>query len=262
MPRLAIAQHACAPDIDANVKTAERMIAEAGDQGAALVVFPEIHLSPFFPKTKGGDASAWAMTADHPALAALSDAAKAAGVVVVSNVYLEDVDGRRHDASPVFDADGTLLGVSRMNRIAQFDGFWEQDYYAPADGFDVYDTAAGRLGVVICYDRHFPESYRACAKLGAEIIATPTCVEAAEPLDLFEAEMRTLAYHNHVYALLANRCGSEDERAYAGRSLICGPDGSVLARAGDDPEILLAEYGRAARRKTAEARGFVSEAVS
>jgi len=141
--------------------------------------------------------------------------------------------------------------------IAQFDGFWEQDYYAAGDGLPIYDTAAGRLGVVICYDRHFPESYRACARAGADVIATPTCIEAGEPLDLFEAEMRTLAYQNHVYAVLANRCGAEDGRRYAGRSLVTGPDGSVLARGGDGPEAVLADYDLKARATLAERSGFL-----
>lgn len=260
MSRLAALQHACSPDMQANLETGIALISRAAREGVALAVLPEVHLSPFFPKHKGGDASAYAMTPDHPALAALSKAAREHGIVVVANVYLEGEDARRYDASPVFDADGTLLGVTHMNRIAQFDGFWEQDYYAPGDGLPVYDTAAGRLGVVICYDRHFPESYRACARAGAEIIATPTCIEAGEPIDLFEAEMRTLAFHNHVYALLANRCGREDGRAYAGGSLILGPDGTVLARAGASDAALVAEYDLEGRAALARRVGFLTEA--
>jgi len=257
MSRLAALQHACGPDIGANLATGVELIRDAAAAGAKLAVLPEIHLSPFFPKHKGTDASAWAMTLDDPAVAALSAAAREAGVVVVANIYLQDADGERYDASPVFNADGSLLGVTRMNRIAQFDGFWEQDYYAAGDGLPIYDTAAGRLGVVICYDRHFPESYRACARAGADVIATPTCIEAGEPLDLFEAEMRTLAYQNHVYAVLANRCGAEDGRRYAGRSLVTGPDGSVLARGGDGPEAVLADYDLKARATLAERSGFL-----
>jgi len=257
MIRLAIAQHACSDSLQDNLATAERFIAEAGAQGAALICFPEIHLSPFFPKTKGGDASRWALTPDDPALARLAVAAKRAGLVVVANVYLEDRDGRRHDASPVFDADGTLLGISRMNEIAHFDGFWEQDYYAPGEGFPVYETAAGRVGVVICFDRHFPESYRAVARAGAEIVATPTCIETGEPADLFEAEMRTLSFQNSVVSLLANRCGDEGDRAYAGQSLVCGPGGEVLARAGESALLLLADCDLAARARVARERGFL-----
>lgn len=261
MVRLAIAQHAAADSIAENLATAERLIADAAAQGAKLVCFPEVHLSPFFPKTKGGDASKWALTPDDASIARLSEAAKANAIVVISNLYLADRDGRRYDASPVFDADGTLLGVSRMNEIAQFDGFWEQDYYAPGEGFAVYDTAAGRVGVVICFDRHFPESYRAVARAGADIVATPTCIETSEPVSLFEAEMRTLSFHNSVYSLLANRCGREEERSYAGQSLICAPDGAVLARAGSSAQLLFADCDLDARRQMAEERGFLSARI-
>lgn len=262
MVRLAIAQHAAGPSIDENLATAERLIADAAGQGAKLVCFPEVQLSPFFAKHKGGDAGAWAITPDDPAIARLSEAARANGIVVVANIYLHDRDGRHYDASPVFDADGTLLGVSRMNEIAQFDGFWEQDYYAPGEGFQVYDTAAGRVGVVICFDRHFPESYRAVARAGAQIVATPTCIETGEPLALFEAEMRTLSFHNSVFSLLANRCGVEEERSYAGQSLICGPDGAVLARAGDAPQLVFADCDLEARERIAGERGFLAARIT
>lgn len=257
MTRIAIAQTPAGEDVDANLARAEAMIAEAAAAGAGLVVFPEIHLTPFFPKHKGGDAARWAMVEDGPQIERLAAAARRAGVVVISNLYLEDEAGVRHDASPVIDADGRVLGVSRMNEISQFDGFWEQDYYAPGSGWPVYATAAGRVGVVICYDRHFPESYRACAKAGAEIIVTPTCIEAGEPLDLFEAEMRTLSYHNTVYAALANRCGPEEDRRYAGASLITAPDGAVLARAGAGEQVLIADIDLEARRKRAETLGWL-----
>lgn len=258
MTRFAIAQTVAITDVETNLARAETLIAEAGAEGARLVVFPEIHLTPFFPKHKGGDASAWAMREDGPEITRLAAAAKAANIVVVSNLYIESDTGERHDASPVIDADGTVLGLSRMNEISQFDGFWEQDYYAAGSGWPVYDTAAGRVGVVICYDRHFPESYRASAKVGAELIVTPTCIEAGEPLDLFEAEIRTLAYHNCVYAALANRCGQEETRLYAGASVITGPDGAVLAKAGPDEQLLYSEMDRGARRTRAEALGWLS----
>ncbi len=257
MTRLAALQHACSPDMDANLETGTGLIAQAAKDGARLAVLPEVHLSPFFPKHKGGDASAYAMTPDHPALAALSKTARDHGIVVVANLYLQAQDGKRYDASPVFDADGTLLGVTCMNKIAQFDGFWEKDYYAEGSGLPVYETAAGRLGVVICYDRHFPESYRRCAAQGAEIIATPTCVEAGEPLDLFEAEIRTMAFQNHVYAVFANRCGEEDGRRYAGASLVAGPDGRVLARGTAEPGVVAGEYDLAARAEIAARTGFL-----
>lgn len=157
MPKLAIAQIQCRDDVETNLVEAETRIHQAAKAGAALVCFPEVQLSPFFPKHKGGDASAYAMKANGPEVERLCMAAKSAGIVVIANIYLQDSDGQRYDASPVINSDGTVLGVSQMNEVAQFDGFWEKDYYAEGSGFNVYDTTAGRVGVVICFDRHFPK---------------------------------------------------------------------------------------------------------
>jgi predicted amidohydrolase len=259
MARLAALQHAMSPDIESNLETARRMLEAAAKAGVKLAVFPEVQLSPFFPVRRGNDAGRYVMTADHPAIAALSEMAKAHGIVTVANIYFQDDDGTRFDASPVFDADGTLLGISKMVHVAQFENFWEKDYYASGSGFDVYDTAAGRLGIVICYDRHFPESYRACALQGAEIIATPTCNLAGEPLDLFAWEMRTLAFQNSVYSILANRCGVEGETSYGGHSVIAGPDGALHAQAGNTESVLTADYDLTRRAEIARAYGWLGE---
>lgn len=259
MTRIAALQHAMSPDIADNLATADRLLAQAATQGVKLAVFPEIQLSPFFPVRADGDASQYAMRQDDPAIEALGEMAKRHGIVTVANIYFEDQSGERFDASPVFDADGALLGISKMVHIAQFEKFWEKDYYASGSGFDVYDTAAGRLGIVICYDRHFPESYRACALQGAEIIATPTCNLAGEPLDLFAWEMRVLAMQNSVYSILANRCGVEGDTGYGGHSVIAGPDGALLAEAGEAETVLIADYDLAERAKIAEQRRWLAE---
>ncbi len=259
--RVAAIQHAMAEDWRANLATGRRLLAQAAADGARLAVFPEVHLSPFFPKRQGGDAEGYLMSVDHEAVHALQDAARELRMVIVANIYLED-ENKRFDASPVIDADGTLRGVSRMVRIAHFEGFWEKDYYAPGDAIRAYDTAIGRLGVVICYDRHFPESYRAAALAGAEIVATPTCNEADEPLELFAWEMRVQAMHNHVFSMLVNRCGEEDGVRYAGRSLIAGPEGDEIARAGGDEAVLLADLDLGARQRSAATRGWLDEVRS
>ena len=261
MPRLAVLQHAMVDDIEVNLATARRLMAKAKAQGADMVVFPEVQLSPFFPKHRRGEddaAKAWLMEDDHPALRALSDCAAEHGLVTVANIYRAE-SGRRFDSSPVFDADGRRLGVSDMVHVAQFEGFWEKDYYAHGEAFRVYDTAVGKVGVVICYDRHFPESWRACALSGAEIIATPACNLADEPLDLFAQEIAVMAYQNSVYAAMANRCGVEDGVRYAGHSVVAGPDGAILARAGADEAVLIADLNLEARRAQARKAGWFNE---
>ncbi len=263
MPRLAVLQHAMAPEIDANLATAARLMASAAAEDADIVVFPEVHLSPFFPKHRAEDApdaaDRYVMGEDHPALAKLSALAAEHRLVTIANIYRQDAGGERYDASPVFDADGRRLGVSDMVHVAQFDGFWEKDYYAHGEAFDVYDTAVGRVGVVICYDRHFPESWRACALAGAEIIATPACNLASENTELFAHEIAVMAYQNSVFAAMANRCGSEDGVAYAGASVIAGPDGALLAKAGAEETVLIADLDLHHRREIARKAGWLAE---
>lgn len=263
MPRLAVLQHAMSDDIDANLVTAERLMAEAAHAGAEIVVFPEVQLSPFFPKARRqaqpGIAERYLMEDDHPALVRLSELAARYALVTVANIYRAAPDGQTYDASPVFDRDGTQLGTSNMVHVAQFEEFWEKDYYAHGSRFEVYDTAVGRVGVVICYDRHFPESWRACALAGAEIIATPACNLASENTDLFAQEIAVMAYQNSVFAAMSNRCGTEGPTTYAGNSVIAGPDGAILARAGAEESVLMADLDLQHREDIARKMGWLNE---
>ncbi|MCP2670919.1 carbon-nitrogen hydrolase family protein [Maricaulaceae bacterium EIL42A08] len=263
MPKLAVLQHAMSPDMEANLATAERLMARAASEGSDIVVFPEVQLSPFFPKHRDADqpgvADRYVMGADHPALARLSELAATHRLVTIPNVYRQTEDGTRYDASPVFDADGRQLGMSDMVHVAQFEDFWEKDYYAHGKGFEVYDTAAGRIGVVICYDRHFPESWRRCALAGAEIIAIPSCNLASENTTLFAHEIAVMAYQNSVFAAMSNRCGTEEGTQYAGHSVIAGPDGTLLAEAGPGEEVLIADLDLDHRRAVARKAGWLHE---
>ncbi len=131
-----------------------------------------------------------------------------------------------------------------MLHIAEMPHFHEQGYYAPGDrGMPVYATAAGRVGVAICYDRHYPEVMRALALGGAEIVVTPQAGAMGEwPEGVFEAEMRVAAFQNGYFTALANRVGREGEVVFAGGSFVCDPTGQVVARApaGED-HLLLAD---------------------
>jgi N-carbamoylputrescine amidase len=144
----------------------------------------------------------------------------------------------------VIDADGTLLGPTRMVHITDYEGFHERGYYEPGDtGAPVYTTRAGRVGVAICYDRHFPEYMRALALGGADVVLVPQAGTVDEwPDGLFEAEMRVAAFQNGYFVGLCNRVGQDGNLTFAGESFVCGPDGTVLARAprGED-YVLLAD---------------------
>ena len=167
-----------------------------------------------------------------PTTEAFQALAAEAGLVVVLNLYERDGE-RCYDCSPVIDADGALLGRTRMAHITDYPCFHEQGYYAPGDtGAPVYATRAGRVGVAICYDRHYPEYMRALALGGAELVVVPQAGAVDEwPDGLYEAEMRVAAFQNGYYVALCNRVGDEERLRFAGESFICAPDGTVVARA-------------------------------
>lgn len=237
--RLALAQIESSPDRDANLARALDAIDRAAADGAQVVVFPEVVLDRFFPAERGDacrrSARERAEPVPGPTVERLQERARRHGMVIVFNLYERVTDGgesRYYDSSPVIDADGRLLGVTRMVHITDYEGFHEQDYYDPGDtGAPVFDTAFGRLGVAICYDRHYPEYMRALAVAGADLVVIPQAGTLGEwPEGLFEAEVRTAAFQNGYFAALCNRVGVEDTLTFAGESFVVDPNGHVLAR--------------------------------
>ena len=255
--RIALVQMSMEESSDANVDKSLAALREAASDGAEIVCFPEIQFSPFFPQFPGGDPSRYAMTIDHPALTAIRQACRELGLVVIPNLYLEE-DGERYDASPVVDRDGAILGVSKMVHIAQLPQFYEQDYYTPSDsGFHVYDALKGRVGVVICFDRHYPESIRSCALQGAQLVVIPTANVKGEPLEFFEWELRVAAVQSGLFIAMCNRVGLEREMDFCGQSVVVDPDGDVVARADDDEQILYADIDLGSIEKTRQTRPYL-----
>ena len=120
-----------------------------------------------------------------------------------------------------------------MIHITEYACFHEQGYYTPGDtGAPVYDTRAGRIGVAICYDRHYPEYMRALAVAGADLVVVPQAGAVGEwPEGLYEAELQVAAFQNGYYTALCNRVGEEECLTFSGESFVCAPDGRVIARA-------------------------------
>jgi N-carbamoylputrescine amidase len=232
--RIALVQYEVNHDPRFNLERGLAAVRQAAAHGARLVIFPELALTPFFPQRPvcGPPPLGLAEEVPGPTTDAFAALARELGVVIVLNLY-EREDDHAFDSSPVIDADGRLLGVTRMLHIAEMPAFHEQGYYAPGDrGMPVYSTAVGRLGVAICYDRHYPEVMRALALRGAEIVAVPQAGAVGEwPEGLFEAEMRVAAFQNGYFAALANRVGREEVLEFAGGSFVCDPLGQVIARA-------------------------------
>ncbi|HEV2852570.1 MAG TPA: nitrilase-related carbon-nitrogen hydrolase [Thermoanaerobaculia bacterium] len=231
--RIALAQLSASPDRKANLVHALETMTAARAAGAELIAFPEVILDRFFPQNPGDkEAFDLAEPIPGPTTERIAARARELGLVTVFNLYELDDRGRRFDSSPVFDADGTLLGVTRMIHITDYEGFHEQDYYHPGDqGVPVYETRVGRIGVAICYDRHYPEVMRGLGVAGAELVVIPQAGTVGEwPEGLYEAEVRTAAFQNGYFAALANRVGVECRLHFSGESFAVDPEGRVIAR--------------------------------
>ncbi|WP_103028616.1 carbon-nitrogen hydrolase family protein [Salinibacter altiplanensis] len=256
---IALVQHAVSSPASTAVEQGARAVRAAADAGADLVVFPELSFTPFYPRVPVTDRDQSALDLAEPVpgptTEALATAAADGGVVVVFNL-MERAGDRTFDTSPVLDADGTLLGRTRMMHITAYDRFHEQGYYAPGDtGAPVYDTAAGRIGVAICYDRHYPEYLRALALQDADLVVVPQAGTVGEwPDGMYEAELRTAALQHGFFTALANRTGTEGNMQFAGRSFVTGPLGSVLAQAPGTDETTLHASVDLARTAEAPAR--------
>ncbi|MCH9646940.1 MAG: carbon-nitrogen hydrolase family protein [Deltaproteobacteria bacterium] len=231
--RLALAQLSSSEDRLHNLAKVTRAMEQAARQGAEAIVFPEVVLDRFFPQNPADPkARKLAETIPGPSCDAVAAKARELSLVTVFNLYEVDEQGRTFDSSPVFDADGTHLGTTRMVHITDYEGFHEKDYYHPGDlGAPVYDTQVGRIGVAICYDRHYPEYMRALAVAGAELVVIPQAGTVGEwPEGLYEAEVRTSAFQNGYFAALCNRVGEEEKLSFSGESFACDPNGQFLVR--------------------------------
>lgn len=260
--KIALIQQAAGPDFSRNLESGVERFKIAAEAGAQLIAYAELAFQPFFPqKRRSGDSKPQAETVPGPTTERFSQLAQEYGVVTVLNLYEEDA-GRFFDSSPVIDADGSLLGVARMVHIMDGPCFHEQDYYHPGDvGSPVFETAVGKVGVAICYDRHYPEYMRALGVKGAELVVIPQAGAVGEwPEGMYEAEVRVASMQNGYFCALANRVGAEECLTFAGESFVTDPTGKVLARAatGSD-EILYAELDLASLEQSPARKHFLRD---
>ncbi len=254
--KIALVQQHAGVDRQENRARGLAAVREAAQNGAQVVCFAELAFDLFYPQFPATPESlAKAEPIPGPTTEAFSALATELGVVIVLNVFerVGDDPGLTYDSSPVIDADGTILGITRMVHITEYEYFHEQGYYTPGDkGVPVFDTRFGRIGVAICYDRHYPEYMRALAVAGAEVVVVPQAGSTGEwPEGLYEAEMQVAAFQNGYFTALCNRVGQEENLNFAGESFVCGPDGRVLARAGSgSDEILYCEVDLAECEKS------------
>lgn len=239
--KIALCQMENKGSVQENLEGSLRAVREAASQHADLILFPEVQLTEFFPQYPGKDVSRYRVRIDSEIVKAFCDVAREHQIMVVPNLYLEE-HGKAYDASLLIRKDGTIAGVQKMVHVAQADKFFEQDYYTPADdGFKVFETEFGKIGLVICFGRHYPESIRTEALMGADLILIPTVNTKAEPSEMFEWELRVQAFHNSVFIAMCNRVGMEGEMDFSGESIIVDANGNTVLKADDREQILYAD---------------------
>ena len=212
----------------------------AAAQGAQVLCFQEIFTAPYFCNVQDNQYFATAEPIpDGPTMQQMISLAKETGMVLVVPIFEIEDTGSYYNTAAVIDADGTYLGKYRKTHIPQVEGFWEKFYFRPGNlGYPVFDTAVGRIGVYICYDRHFPEGWRELGLAGARIVFNPSATTRGHSLYLWQLEQPAAAVANEYYVGAINRVGAEnlEDTDYYGSSYFVSPRGQLVGDAASDTE--------------------------
>jgi N-carbamoylputrescine amidase len=255
---VALLQHANQGSVEANRAYLAQHVGVAAASGARLVLLQELHDERYFCQSEDPGVFDLAEPVPGPATGFLADLAKQHQVVIVGSVFERRAAGLYHNTAVVLDRDGSLAGRYRKMHIPDDPGFYEKFYFTPGDlGFTPIDTSLGRLGVLVCWDQWYPEAARLMAMAGAELLLYPTAIgwdrndpaeERQRQLAAWQTVQRGHAVANGLPLLSCNRVGFEPSPAadgagidFWGHSFVCGPQGEMLAEAGTQPEILLAD---------------------
>ncbi len=243
--RAALVQAEWTGDKESMIDRHEAYAEEAAAAGAEVVCFQELFYGPYFCQVQDDKFYAYAEAVpDGPTVQRFCEVAKRLKMVMVLPVYEEEQPGILYNTAAVIDADGTYLGKYRKNHIPQVKGFWEKFYFRPGNlGYPVFDTAVGRVGVYICYDRHFPEGWRALGLAGAQMVFNPSATHRGLSAYLWQLEQTSAAAANMYFVGALNRIGIEDlgDNDFYGTSYFADPRGQIIDGAASDqkPELLV-----------------------
>jgi N-carbamoylputrescine amidase len=257
-PTVGLVQMSMSRDVAANLDKAVARVREAAAAGATVVCLPELYRSPYFCQREDARLFDLAETVPGPSTEALGRAARDAGVVVVAPLFERRAPGLFHNSAAIIDADGSIRGLYRKMHIPDDPAFYEKFYFTPGDlGFRAFDTRAGRIGTLICWDQWYPEGARLTALQGAIVIFYPTAIgwhphEKAEfgagQRDAWRTVQRGHAIANGLYVAVVNRVGHETPPEggpgleFWGSSFVADPFGVVVAEGSlDKEEIVLAK---------------------
>lgn len=261
--KVAAIQQYCSPVKAKSLATSERLIRQAADEGAELIVLQELHATLYFCQTEDVSVFDLAEPIPGPTTERLSALASELKVVIVGSVFERRMNGVYHNTAVVLERDGSLAGTYRKMHIPDDPGFYEKFYFTPGDAqpnhgggaFTPIHTSAGRLGVMVCWDQWYPEAARLMALAGAELLIYPTAIgwdltddpdEQQRQLDAWVTVQRGHAVANNLPVIAPNRVGQEphpsgetDGISFWGNSFIAGPQGEFLARADQSTEMVL-----------------------
>lgn len=254
---VAVVQHAAGDaDKQMNLSRSLASIASAAEQGAELVLLPELHATPYFCKTAEARLFDLAEPVPGPTTETLCEAASDHDVIIVASVFERRDAGLYHNTAVVIDNNGTIAGRYRKMHIPDDPGYYEKFYFTPGDlGFTPIQTSKARLGVLVCWDQWYPEAARLMALNGAELLLYPSAIgwdpadtpeEQQRQRDAWIMVQRSHAIANNLAVVSSNRTGFEPDPSgqtagaqFWGSSFICGPQGEILAQAKTDQETVI-----------------------
>ena len=242
--RAALVQTDWTGDKESMIVKHEDYAREAAAQGAQVICFQELFYGPYFCQVQDAKYYEYAESIPGPTTERFQALAAELGMVLVLPMYEEEQPGVLYNTAAVVDADGTYLGKYRKQHIPQTKGFWEKFYFKPGNGgYPVFDTAVGKVGVYICYDRHFPEGWRALGLNGAHIVFNPSATHRGLSEYLWRLEQPAAAVANIYYVGAINRVGIESlgTNDFYGQSYFVDPEGKFVGDVGDPykPELIV-----------------------
>ena len=220
------------------------MIDQAGQKGVQILCLQEIFNGPYFCPSQDPK---WYGAAEEipggPTCELMAGLAKKHKMVIIVPLYEREMSGVLYNTAAVFDADGSYLGKYRKQHIPHTSGFWEKYFFKPGNlGYPVFQTMYGKVGVYICYDRHFPEGARILGLNGAEVVFNPSATVKGLSQYLWKLEQPAHAVANGYFVAASNRVGTEKPwniGKFYGSSYFCDPRGQTLAQASEDKDELV-----------------------
>ncbi|WP_112467572.1 carbon-nitrogen hydrolase family protein [Streptomyces triticisoli] len=259
--RLAAVQLRATDDRTETIERAGDLVDTAVDQGAGIVLLPELFAVPFVQPDPDPDYFRHAESLDGPSNTMAAERSRRAGITVVSSFFEEgEVPGVYYNTACTY-VRGELKSVYRKSHLPFSNGFPEKFYFRPGESEpEVVDTGETGVGTIICYERHFPELSRIVALRGGSVLCVPVASASAPMREVFQLELRAHAVFNGMFVICSNRVGREGVKEYFGLSAIYGPDGDILAQASDDgDDVAVAEVDLERVAATRRSRPFLRD---